>query len=371
MPGFGRPMMGPQITSVMGSQIGSVLSPQMSFTRDWPVPGFHHDFALLSEQPSPAVEYQTYTDSIVVSSAMSPPPELEGPGAVMQASEDTAAVLAPQARSAILPSLLPPPVQPPFLFFGGDPERFFHFVHDLQARSLPDETSLGPQGDTSQPDEVTISPSSTPASVQTQGSSLTGQIAPMVTVAPVRLTSLFDPVAGRDDQSLRLARGGESSSNMPAEMVATSLPKSGLPLPGTGESSVNSGDGSTHPGDDLLPNGTEKTSSGSQTKLLLPQAAGLIARAVPFDQAALEQAVDQFFEKLEDLGVGQLVEQGPTRRHPDLSGIACAVSAVEIARRRLKSKTGERQATESKSPLGSEELLGFPELPGSWSTNLT
>jgi len=97
----------------------------------------------------------------------------------------------------------------------------------------------------------------------------------------------------------------------------------------------------------------------------------LIANAVPFDQAALEKAVDQFFDQLENLGMGQLVEQGPTRVIPLSWALLSTVAAVEVARRRLKSRTGERKATERQNPLGSEELLGFPELPGSWSTNLT
>jgi len=130
-------------------------------------------------------------------------------------------------------------------------------------------------------------------------------------------------------------------------------------------------DEADHPGDRIPANAVDPLLNVSQTKLLLPQAAGLIANAIPFDQAALEKAVDQFFDKLEDLGMGNLVEQGPTRVIPLSLAVLSTVTVVEVARRRLKSRTGERPATERQNPLGSEELLGFPELPGSWSTNLT
>jgi hypothetical protein len=47
------------------------------------------------------------------------------------------------------------------------------------------------------------------------------------------------------------------------------------------------------------------------------------------------------------------------------------VTAAEIARRRLRSKSGHGHAAWRQDPLGSEELRAFPELPGSWSTRLT
>ena len=160
-----------------------------------------------------------------------------------------------------------------------------------------------------------------------------------------------------------------SPGNQPVEAAQGNLPKSGSANLVTTDDST--ADGAAHRGDDVSASMVDPRSSGNQTKLLLPQAAGLIANAVPFDQAALEKAVDQFFDQLENLGMGQLVEQGPTRVIPLSLALLSTVAAVEVARRRLKSRTGERKATERQNPLGSEELLGFPELPGSWSTNLT
>jgi hypothetical protein len=71
------------------------------------------------------------------------------------------------------------------------------------------------------------------------------------------------------------------------------------------------------------------------------------------------------------LGVGQLVEQRPTRIVPVSLALIGTAVAVEVARRQLRSKTSEGNGTRRHDSLGSEELRGFPELPGSWSTRLT
>ena len=104
----------------------------------------------------------------------------------------------------------------------------------------------------------------------------------------------------------------------------------------------------------------------------LPQSAGMITCAIPFDRAALEQAVDQFFAHLEEgLGMGELPDQGTARVLPLFLTVLGTVSVVELARRRLRSRGAGWKSAARQVPLGSEELLGFPELPGSWSTRLT
>ena len=111
--------------------------------------------------------------------------------------------------------------------------------------------------------------------------------------------------------------------------------------------------------------------NGNQEEIPLPHAAGLVAGVLPFDRASLEQAVDQFFDRLEDLGVGQFVEQAPSRVLPLSLTVIGTVTAVEVARRRFRSKTNGGISTRRQDALSSEELRGFPELPGSWSTRLT
>ena len=103
----------------------------------------------------------------------------------------------------------------------------------------------------------------------------------------------------------------------------------------------------------------------------LPHAAGLIAKVIPFDRATLEHAVDQFFDQLEDLGVGQLPEPGLPRVLPLTLTVIAAVAGAEIARRRLRVQGSRGRDARRRDPIGSEDLLGFPELPGSWSTRVT
>jgi len=365
----------PHPADVFGSL---AISPVSSVPGDWPTPGFHHDFSPMDGLSTPAVDFHTASDPQVVSALISPISESENAAVPTPNSEGTAsegmaasmaAVPAPPSHGDLPPGLPPPPGQPPaFPFLGGDP-RFLHAQRALSTSPPLDETTPSSAEDTSQADGVTVSPAGNQSAVQAQGGNSIGQIAPSVIVSPGNLTALFKPGPEHDDQSIQTARSGESPGNQPAEAAQGYLPKSGSAfLVTTADSTA---DGADHRGDGIPASTVDPLLSGNQTKLLLPQAAGLIAHAVPFDQAALEKAIDQFFDQLEGLGMGQLVEQGPTRVIPLSLALLSTVAAVEVARRRLKSRTGETKATERQNTLGSEELLGFPELPGSWSTNLT
>ena len=66
-----------------------------------------------------------------------------------------------------------------------------------------------------------------------------------------------------------------------------------------------------------------------------------------------------------------LADPGTTNVLPLSLALLGTVTAVEVARRRLRAKGGAWKSAARQDPLGSEELLGFPELPGSWSTRLT
>ncbi len=337
---------------------------------NWPMPGFHHDLSPLGEWTTPAPEFHTYSDPQVVSPWISPISESENAAVSTPNPESVAAAPAAPSHGDVPPGLVPPPGQPPpFLFLGGDPGRMLHAARDLSTKPLQDEMTLDSAGDTTQADDVTVSPTGNQSAVLAQGGNSIGQIASSVIATPGHLSALFSPEPGHDDQSIRTARIGDSPGNQPVEAAQGNLPKPGSANLVTTDDST--ADGAAHRGDAISASIVDPLLSGNQTKLLLPQAAGLIANAVPFDQAALEKAVDQFFDQLENLGMGQLVEQGPTRVIPLSLALLSTVTAVEVTRRRLKSRTGERKATERQNPHGSEELLGFPELPGSWSTNLT
>ncbi len=352
----------------------AAMAPVSYVPGDWQMPGFHHDFSPMDGLSTSALDSHTDSNPQVALPLISPTSESENAaesppssGPESMASENMAAVPAPPSHDYLPPGLPPPPGQPPaFPFLGGDP-RFLHAQRALSTSSPLEETTPSSTEDTSQADDVTVSPAGNQSAVQAQGGNSIGQIAPSVIVSPGNLTALFKPGPEHDDQSIQMTRSGESPGNQPAEAARGDLSKSGSAFLVTTDDSTAGG--AEVRGDRIHASTADPLSSGNQTKLLLPQAAGLIASAVPFDQAALEKAVDQFFDQLDGLGMGQLVEQGPTRVIPLSLALLTTATAVEVARRRLKSRSGERNATETQNPLGSEELLGFPELPGSWSTN--
>ena len=345
------------------------ISSASSGPGDWPVAGFHHDFSPMSEF-TPDVGFRTYSDLQVVPPLISSLLESEDFVVSTPNPASMAAVQDAQIHGDVPTGLQPPPGQPPpFQFLGGDPGRMLRAARDFSTRPPPDQMTPASTEDTSQDDDVTVSPAGNQSVVLAQSGNSIGQIGPSIFAPPGNLTALFRPEHEHDDQPTQMVRGGESSGNQPVEAVQGNLPR-----PGT--ANLVPADNSTaaeaaHRGDDNTASLVDPQLSGSQTKLLLPQAAGLIANAVPFDQAALAKAVDQFFDQIESLGMGQLAEQGPTRVIPLSLALLSTATAVEVARRRLKSRTGEGKATERQNPLASEELLGYPELPGSWSTNLT
>ena len=246
-----------------------------------------------------------------------------------------------------------------------------HAQHDLSTKPAVDETSLEAGGDTSQADDVAVAPTTGQAASLFQGSISIGQLSPYIALSPGHVTTLFNPESGTEDASNRTERSGEAPVNQPVGAVRVQgvLTSVGTEALATPDAVANV---STDQSDNHQTNAVDQLLGGTpQTKLLLPQAAGLVANALPLDEAALEKAVDQFFEQLEELGVGQLVEQAPTHVIPLSLALLSTMTAAEVVRRRLRSRNGESKATERKNPLASEELLGFPELPGSWSTNLT
>jgi hypothetical protein len=94
-----------------------------------------------------------------------------------------------------------------------------------------------------------------------------------------------------------------------------------------------------------------------------PYSADLIARMIPFDRAALERAIDQLIDQLDDASPQQLVGHWPARMILLATALAGSVLALEVMRRRL-SAAGELR---SRGREPREDLLGFPELPGNWS----
>jgi hypothetical protein len=97
----------------------------------------------------------------------------------------------------------------------------------------------------------------------------------------------------------------------------------------------------------------------------------LIAAVLPFDSAAVKRAVDHFFQQLDELDVRDFVAADSTRVLFVSIGLGATAAALEVARRRLRTRMtrGEQVRVRDRESGGVD--LGFPDLPGSWSSRLT
>ncbi len=96
--------------------------------------------------------------------------------------------------------------------------------------------------------------------------------------------------------------------------------------------------------------------------------AGLIAELLPFDRASLEAAVDRFFDRFEDFDMERLGWEDPATMIPPSVALMLAATALEVARRRLRRTSRGGGSVRGRLPEERLSLLGFPELPGPWST---
>jgi hypothetical protein len=196
------------------------------------------------------------------------------------------------------------------------------------------------------------------------------QITSSGNIISAHLTAFLNPESARGRQFTSIGQPGEDSGGQKSEWGLGSVAKLVSPNLVTAETSRATTGDSIPDGDARGPL-SERRSLGDRIGSLLPHAAGLIAEVMPFDRSSLEDAVDQFFDQLEDLGAGQLAEAGPVQMLPLSLTVVGTVVVAEAARRRLRGKPGGGHDTRRRDPLGSEDLMGFPELPGSWSTRLT
>jgi hypothetical protein len=102
--------------------------------------------------------------------------------------------------------------------------------------------------------------------------------------------------------------------------------------------------------------------------LFVPTSADVIARIIPFDRAALERAIDRLIDQLDDGGGRELLNAGPARIILFSTALAGSMLALEVMRQRWQ-RSGAGGGLQPRSRAGRENLIGFPELPG--TRNLT
>jgi hypothetical protein len=111
--------------------------------------------------------------------------------------------------------------------------------------------------------------------------------------------------------------------------------------------------------------GLARDASVAALEVPAPQRSDLITEFVPFDRAAVEQAIDRFFQQFEDLGAGLAPLQGPTDVLVELLAVAMALTAWKVVPKML----GRSQEDEAELVAVDvvTSLDGISGLPGSWS----
>jgi hypothetical protein len=109
---------------------------------------------------------------------------------------------------------------------------------------------------------------------------------------------------------------------------------------------------------------------GTGEELPRPSSADLLVRALPFDRVSLDRAIDQFFQQLEELNAGDLVKPGPARIVLYSLAMASTFAALDSVRKWWR-QGGAYQAARVRDSLATTDHIGFPELPGSWSSRLS
>ena len=106
---------------------------------------------------------------------------------------------------------------------------------------------------------------------------------------------------------------------------------------------------------------------GSLDQSSSPAGVELIAHALSFDRAALDRAIDQFFQQFDDLHSREFVVQGPAFLGLYTFALASTFAGLEVIRRRWGlTKRGKTLRIGPARDLAGP--VGFPQLPGIWSS---
>jgi hypothetical protein len=102
-----------------------------------------------------------------------------------------------------------------------------------------------------------------------------------------------------------------------------------------------------------------------------PMGADLIGEFLPFQRTSLDRAVNRFLQQFNDVDVRELVEQNPAHIVLFSLTVTSSVVALDLARRRWQRGALRTADVRVRDLRASRDHLGFPELPGSWSSRLT
>jgi hypothetical protein len=181
-----------------------------------------------------------------------------------------------------------------------------------------------------------------------------------VTSPPAQLLSFSDA----DSVSARLVSEGETSAGG-SRLAADGAVRGSVTVAGRPGAAITSRGGLISTNDastGVIDTGTDEWPR--------PRSADLIASALPYDRAALDRAIDRFFQQFEDLKPGDLVGRRPAHIVLYALALTSTFAALDVVRRRWRLTTTDKHLR-LRQPLMIADHIGFPELPASWSSRLS
>jgi hypothetical protein len=177
---------------------------------------------------------------------------------------------------------------------------------------------------------------------------------------PLHLVSIIS-----NDVGLGIVPGTEAAA--PALADRPSGPRGlGAPRAAAGKSLLLGGSGTSLSRESL----TARFAGDEPRGLPGPMGDDLIANILPFQRASIERAVDRFFNQLSDVELREFVAANPAQIVFFSVTLTSTVIALEFARR-WRQRSLVAAGGRVRDSRESRDQVGFPELPGSWSSRLT
>jgi hypothetical protein len=186
-----------------------------------------------------------------------------------------------------------------------------------------------------------------------------GQLEPAVSSLPAQLVALLD-----HDTLLNgwLDARSEAPAGVNGSLVAGLIGTDRGAIDQQGNPAIGRTAGSGTDGSALARNVT--------AVLPNPHGADLIANVLPCDRGALDRAIEQFFKQVDEPDGSGAGGQGGARIVFLSAALAGSFAGLDIVRRRWRHwKAGNDFRV--RDSLGAGDHVGFPELPGSWSSRMT
>jgi hypothetical protein len=195
-------------------------------------------------------------------------------------------------------------------------------------------------------------------STQEPGGVSNGSNGPAIASPPAQLFALLDA----ESAWARLVSQGEASESG-NQIVGSGRVQGSLTASGH-RGATNTSRGALLSTAYVSIDGNDGSSPGEWPR---PSSADLIASALPFDRAALDRAIDVFFQQFDDLGRGDMTGQRPAYIVMYSIALASTFAALDVVRRRWR-LTATGIHIRVRHPQVTADHIGFPELPGSWSS---